>query len=170
MTESGSVKQYPTSQGGPEVKYLLYGGVSEKESLLAKPSRPLVTSLKWRSVISLPDHRSHPLSVEGFAALPLYMTDGHKSWRAAASCQEPGAQEQSDTCHPFKVTRVSSLSSTRNKATFHSPTLGMEHWALYMGECHSTFEVLSHWTQWMRIWTPRSLSCDYVIGFVFGNP
>jgi hypothetical protein len=40
------VKLYPTFQGGPEVKYLLQGGVSEKESLLAKSSRPLGTSLK----------------------------------------------------------------------------------------------------------------------------
>ena len=29
-------KTIPTSQGGPEVKYLLQGGVSGKESLLAK--------------------------------------------------------------------------------------------------------------------------------------
>ena len=59
MVESGCVKPYPTSQGGPEVKYLLQGGMSGKGSLLAKPSRPLGTSLKWRSVLSLHDHRSH---------------------------------------------------------------------------------------------------------------
>jgi hypothetical protein len=39
-------KTIPTSQGGPEVKYLLQGGVSGKESLLAKSYRPLGTSLK----------------------------------------------------------------------------------------------------------------------------
>ena len=37
----------PTSQGGPEIKYLLKGGVSGKGSLLAKPSGPLGTSLAW---------------------------------------------------------------------------------------------------------------------------
>jgi hypothetical protein len=37
MVESGCVKPYSTSQGRPEVKYLIQGGVSGKESLLAKP-------------------------------------------------------------------------------------------------------------------------------------
>ena len=40
----------PISQGGPEVKYLLQGGMSGKESLLAKPFRPLCTLLAWRSL------------------------------------------------------------------------------------------------------------------------
>jgi len=35
------------SQGGPEIKYLLQGAMSEKGSLLAKPSGPLGTSLAW---------------------------------------------------------------------------------------------------------------------------
>ena len=35
MVESGQVKPYPTSQGGLEVKYLLQGGVSGKESLIS---------------------------------------------------------------------------------------------------------------------------------------
>ena len=61
-----------TSQDGLEIKYLLQGGVSGKESLLAKPSRPLGTSLKWRSVLSLCDHRSCPLPVEEFGALALH--------------------------------------------------------------------------------------------------
>ena len=30
--ESGCVKPYPTSQGGPEIKYLLQGGVFGKAS------------------------------------------------------------------------------------------------------------------------------------------
>ena len=47
-----------TSLGGFEIKYLLQGGVSGKEILLTKPSRPLGTSLKWKSVLSLHDHRS----------------------------------------------------------------------------------------------------------------
>ena len=68
-----------TSQDGLEIKYLLQGGVPGKESLLAKPSRPLGTSLKWRSVLSLCD-----LPVEGRRAFP-FVTDGHKSLGAAAS-------------------------------------------------------------------------------------
>ena len=56
MVESRCVKLYPTSQVRPEVKYLLQGRVSE-ESLLAKSSRPLGTSLKWRSVLRLPPWR-----------------------------------------------------------------------------------------------------------------
>jgi hypothetical protein len=71
MVESGCVKLYLTSQGGPEIKYRLQGGVSSKESLLAKPSRPLGTSLIWRSVLSLHVHGSHPLLVEGLRALPI---------------------------------------------------------------------------------------------------
>jgi hypothetical protein len=51
MAESGRVIPYPTSQGEPEVKYLLQGEMSGKKSLLAKPSRPLGTSLKWRSAL-----------------------------------------------------------------------------------------------------------------------
>ena len=38
---NGWVKPYSTSQSGPEFKYLLQGGMSEKGSLLAKPSQPL---------------------------------------------------------------------------------------------------------------------------------
>jgi hypothetical protein len=82
MAEGGCVKPYPTSQGRPEVKYLLQGGLSGEESLLAKPSRSLGTSLKWRSLsraYMTCDHISFPyLCVEELGALPL-MTDGHKS-------------------------------------------------------------------------------------------
>jgi hypothetical protein len=71
MAESGCIKPYPTSQDRPDIKYLLQGGMSGKEDLLAKPSRPLGTSLKCISVLSLYDHRSRPLHVEGLGALPL---------------------------------------------------------------------------------------------------
>ena len=37
-------------EGGPEIKYLLQGGMSEKGSLLAKHSGPLGTSLVWRTL------------------------------------------------------------------------------------------------------------------------
>jgi hypothetical protein len=40
MVESAYVKPYPTSQHGPENKYLLQGGMSLKGSFLATPSRP----------------------------------------------------------------------------------------------------------------------------------
>jgi hypothetical protein len=46
LVENGCIKPYPTSQGGPKIKYLLQGGMSGKKCLLAKPSRPLCTSLK----------------------------------------------------------------------------------------------------------------------------
>ena len=39
-----------TSQSGPEIKYLLQGGISGKGSLLSKPSRPLGTSLAQRTL------------------------------------------------------------------------------------------------------------------------
>jgi hypothetical protein len=45
MAENGCIKPYPTFQGGPEIKYLLQGGMSRKRSLLAIPPRPLGTSL-----------------------------------------------------------------------------------------------------------------------------
>lgn len=56
MAESGYVKPYPTSQGGPEIKYLFQGGMSGKESLLAKPSRPLDIPLEWKPVLNLRDN------------------------------------------------------------------------------------------------------------------
>jgi hypothetical protein len=40
----------PISQGGPEVKYLLQGGMSRKESLLAKTSGTLGSSVAWRTL------------------------------------------------------------------------------------------------------------------------
>jgi hypothetical protein len=45
--------------------------MSVKGSLLAKPFRPLGTSLKLRSVLRLHDLGSCPLPVEGLGALPL---------------------------------------------------------------------------------------------------
>jgi hypothetical protein len=40
----------PTSQGEPEIKYLLQGGTSGKGSLLDKSSGPLVISLTWKTL------------------------------------------------------------------------------------------------------------------------
>ena len=50
MVESKFIKPYPTFQGRPEIKYLLQGEMSGKESLLPMPARPLCTSLAWRSL------------------------------------------------------------------------------------------------------------------------
>jgi hypothetical protein len=41
----GSYSTVATSQAGPEIKYIFQGGMSEKGSLLAKPSEPLGVSL-----------------------------------------------------------------------------------------------------------------------------
>jgi hypothetical protein len=53
----------PTSQLGPEIKYLLQERMSGKGSLLAKPSGPLGTSLAWRILFWVYrthlSHRSH---------------------------------------------------------------------------------------------------------------
>jgi hypothetical protein len=38
------------SQGEPEIKYLLWEGMSGKGSLLTKPSGPVGTSLAWRAL------------------------------------------------------------------------------------------------------------------------
>ena len=50
MVESRYIKLYLSSQGGPEIKYLLQAGMSGKGSLLATPSRPLCSSFAWRSL------------------------------------------------------------------------------------------------------------------------
>jgi hypothetical protein len=48
-----------TSQGGAEIKYLLQRGMSGNGILLAKPFRPLGTSLAWEnSVLGLHDYRT----------------------------------------------------------------------------------------------------------------
>jgi hypothetical protein len=39
--KNGCIKPYPSSQGRPEMKYLLRGGMSGKGNLLAKPWGPL---------------------------------------------------------------------------------------------------------------------------------
>ena len=46
----GCILNCTPSQGGHEIKYLLQGEMSGKGSLLAKPSRPLGTSLAWRTL------------------------------------------------------------------------------------------------------------------------
>ena len=46
----GAYHTISTSQGGPEIKYLLQGEMSGKESLLTKPSGPLGTSLALRTL------------------------------------------------------------------------------------------------------------------------
>jgi hypothetical protein len=74
----------PTSQGEPEIKYLLQGRMSGKGGLVAKPSGPLGISLAWKTLSW------------------TYMTTGHISlcgkcgtrsrpgiWQGAASREPP---------------------------------------------------------------------------------
>jgi hypothetical protein len=48
IMENGCI---PTSQSGPEIKYLLHEKTSGKGSLLAKPSGPLSISLPWKTLV-----------------------------------------------------------------------------------------------------------------------
>jgi hypothetical protein len=50
MAEIRYIKPYSISQGGPEIKYFLQGGVSVKGILLATPSWPLIISLACRTL------------------------------------------------------------------------------------------------------------------------
>jgi hypothetical protein len=52
MLESECIKPYPTSQGGPEIKYLLQAEMSGKQNLLAVLIRPLGITLEYRSLSS----------------------------------------------------------------------------------------------------------------------
>lgn len=96
--------------------------MSIKENLLVKPSNPLGTSLKWSSLLSLCEHRSCPPHVDRIGLLPLHdwwpQISGALKLMTGAWC--PGIGRNS-YC-PFRVSRVSGLSSTRNQATFHCPT------------------------------------------------
>ena len=97
------------------------GWVAGKESLVEKSSSPLGTSLKWRSVLSLCDHRSHPLPVEGFAALPV-CDWWPKIYGGLWPCARILVSGNSwNTYLLFRITGVSSLSSNMNKATFQGP-------------------------------------------------
>ena len=116
-------KTIPTSQGGPEIKYPLQGGTAGKESLLAKLSRPLGVSLKWRSVLSLQDY-SPVLCLWRVLGPCLHMIDGHKSMGrggAVANDRDLVLKSGQSSYHPFWVSRTSGLSSTRDHTTFHSP-------------------------------------------------
>jgi hypothetical protein len=56
-----------------------------------------------------------------------------KLWRDVALCQEPGVQECGKTLTvPCRVTRVSSLSSTRNQAAFRSPTYAFSFFSIIL--------------------------------------
>jgi hypothetical protein len=77
--------------------------MSGKKSLLAKFSRTLGTSLKWRSVLSLHDYRSHPLP------------DVQNPWGPTTTDRSLVPRDR-----PFRVFGV--LSSIGNQAAFHNPT------------------------------------------------
>jgi hypothetical protein len=70
MEKNGCVKPHPMSQDGPEIKCLLHRGMSGKGSLLAKPSRPLGTSLAWRSL-------SCSYMTTGHISFPIVLGLGH---------------------------------------------------------------------------------------------
>ena len=85
-------------------------------------SRPLDTSLKWRSVLSLSDHRSHPLPVEGLGAVPLHDWGPQIYGGLRLETGAWGQRIRQSVYCPFRITGVLSFSSTGNKATFHGPT------------------------------------------------
>ena len=71
----------PTSQGRLEFKYPLQGEMSWKESLLAKPSGPLGTSLAWRTLFW------------------AYVTTGHISlYGMNSTCSRPGIWQGASRC------------------------------------------------------------------------
>ena len=80
--------------------------MSGKGSLLAKPFRPLGTSLKWRSVLRLCDLWSCFLPLEGVGVLPLHdMTDGHRPMESCSLLSWswcPGAWQ--NACSPLQGT------------------------------------------------------------------
>jgi hypothetical protein len=113
----------PLSWGGPEVKYFLQGGVSGKGSLLAKPFRPLGTSLKWSSVLRLLTCGQVLYLWRDLGNYP-YMTDNHKPMGncglvSGAWCPRAwqNAYRSLQGLWDFKP------SSTRNQAAFNGPTL-----------------------------------------------
>ena len=115
MVESGCVKPCPNFQGGPDIKYLFQGGMSGKESLLGKPSRPLRISLKWRSVLSLHKHRLCPFlpivgsgGTWGIALMRLMATN---LWGAMASDRGLVLGNRQSSYCPIMVSETSSLSS-----------------------------------------------------------
>lgn len=110
--------QYPASPGRPGVKYLLQKGVSGKEILLVKSSRPLVTSLKWRSW-SYICRGAWGIALPRLMATNLWRAIGVCSYMTGARCPRAG---QNTFC-PFRVTEVSILCSTRNQTNSHGYTL-----------------------------------------------
>jgi hypothetical protein len=141
MVESGCIKPYPTSQSGPEIKYLLQGGASGKESLLAKPSRPLGTSLAWRA-LSWPylstGHISFPILLvwdvrkasstcgRAWGVVALMWLMATNLWGAAASDRDLVTRSRQSSYCLFRVSEASkTLAQPRAKLPlmFHCPTI-----------------------------------------------
>ena len=71
----------PTSQGEPEIKCLLQGGVAGKGGLMAKPSGPLGTLSAWRTLFW------------------AYVTTGHVPLgRECGICSRPGVWQGTGSC------------------------------------------------------------------------
>jgi hypothetical protein len=129
-------KAIPTSQGGPENKYLLQGGMSGEGSLLATPSRPLGTALAWRSLswaYMYPDHVSFPIVLVwdvrdassicgrawGTALMWLMATNlGGQGLRLCDRGLILGARSRWSSYLPF---RLQAFSSTEDQASSHGP-------------------------------------------------
>ena len=100
----------PTSQGGPEIKYLFQEGLSGKGSLLAKMSWPLGTSLAWRTVLGPSDHGTCFFYVRHVARFPRQ--ESGRKW---------GVTYLSGVCPPsLQVSTCSTLSNFL--AWFYHPT------------------------------------------------
>jgi len=101
----------PTSQGKPQIKYLLQGGMSGKGSLLANPSRPLGTSLAQRTLFW------------------AYVTIGHVSLcKVCGLCFRPGIWQGSGShlspkCVPTKSLSLNLLYLTKLPGMVLFPTV-----------------------------------------------
>jgi hypothetical protein len=139
--------QGTAAQGGwtQELTMLTPEGMTEKKSLLAKPSGPLGTSLKQRSVLSLSDHRSLYMW-RGLGHCPFHdwWPQIYRGLLLVTGVWCPGIRQ--NTYSPFRVSGASSLSSTGNQATSHSPTSSNLHG-------HWVCDVLHTHTKHSNIWT-----------------
>jgi hypothetical protein len=92
----------PTSQGGPEIKYLLRGGMSGKGSLLAIPWGPLGTFLAWRALFW------------------AYMTTSQVSLCGkCGTCSRPGIRQGARRHLPPQVWVCRVSTSSTHQASWH---------------------------------------------------
>lgn len=117
MVENGFIKPYPTSQDGPEIKYLLQGGMTWKGSF-DKALQPLISV---ENSVSLLDcgHGSSPIvlvsdvrdassTCGGAWGHCRYVIDGHKSM-GGCCCDRAWCQGKQSSYCPRRVSRSVSL-------------------------------------------------------------